>query len=352
MKIGLYADPHISQTSSIIVGKSGDFSGRLTNLINSFKWMNRFFKEKGCAMVVCLGDMTDKPTLTAEEITALSCCGVENHHLLVGNHCRADKDGKINSLSIFKNIYYEPTILEVPGFYSHDRETVRILVLPYNSTPVDLTQFKDSVDVILSHNDIKGYDFGGHVSEVGYEIEDILSKCKLFINGHLHNGAWLIQDRVVNLGQLSGMNFSSCGGQWEPSVGILDTDTLTLEIHENPYAYRFKKEEFSTLTKLKSYLDNLPESGEYVLQARVPDTIAQKSRKLIDQCSKVVASRVLTSQTKSKKSSPTKRDEIKLDKSSVYDKLRGFVTSQNPSKYSIEKINEIIDQMEMKEGAD
>lgn len=350
MKIGLYADVHLSMTSSIIVGRSGEFSGRLNNIIESCKWMNHLFKDQDCNLVVCLGDLTDKTSLSAEEITALSQCGLEDHHFIVGNHCRSDKNGEINSLSLFKNTYYEPCLIEIPG--GRDNEVFKILILPYNSTPVDLSQFSDGVDVILSHNDIKGYDFGGHVSEAGYEIEDILSKCKLFINGHLHNGAWLIQDRIVNLGQISGMNFSSCGGQWEPSVGILDTDTLTLEIHENPYAYRFKKEEFSTLTKLKSYLDNLPESGEYVLQARVPDTIAQKSRKLIDQCSKVVASRVLTSQTKSKKSSPTKRDEIKLDKSSVYDKLRGFVTSQNPSKYSIEKINEIIDQMEMKEGAD
>ena len=347
MKIGLYADPHLSQTSSIIVGKSGDFSGRLTNLINSFKWMNDFFSSMGCVMTVCLGDVTDKPNLTAEEITALSLCGIEDHHLIVGNHCRADKDGRINSLSVFKKVYYEPRILEVPG----PDCSRRILILPYNSTPVDLSQFEDSVDIILSHNDIKGYDFGGHVSEAGLELESILSHCSLFVNGHLHNGGWLVQDRVVNLGQLSGMNFSSCGGQWEPSVGILDTDTLSLEIYENPCAYRFKKEEFSSLTKLKGYLDNLPENGEYVLQARVPDTIAQKSRKLIDQCSKVVASRVLTLQTKSKKTS-VKRDEIKLDKTSVYDKLRGFVTSQNPSKYSIEKINEIIDHMEMKEGAE
>lgn len=345
MKIGLYADPHFASTSSIIVGKSGEFSGRLTNLIESFSWMNKFFKEEGCKMIICLGDLTDRPDLTAEEITALSRCGLENHIFLVGNHCRLDKDGKINSLSIFNKVYNEPQLLEVPG--------CRILLLPYNSTEVELDKFEDSVDVILSHNDIKGYDFGGgHVSDTGYTLDDILRKCKLFINGHLHNGGWLVDRRVVNLGQLSGMNFSSCGGQWEPSVGILDTDTMTLEIHENPKAYRFKKIEVPTLVKLKSYLDNLPNVGRYVLQVKVPEGIAQSARKVVEQCNKVEASRILTIQSPSKKTSNKLHKDIKTDSTSVYDKLRAFIKSQNPTKYSQDKIYEIIDNLEKKEGAD
>lgn len=350
MLIGLYADPHISQTSSIIVGRSGEFSGRLNNIIESCRWMNRLFKDQDCKLVFCLGDLTDKTSLSAEEITALSQCGLEDHHFIVGNHCRSDKNGEVNSLSLFKHTYYEPQIIEIPSQREIGSHT-RILILPYNSTPIDLDKFDGKVDIILSHNDIKGYDFGGHVSEVGYEIETILDKCKLFINGHLHNGGWLIKDRVVNLGQLSGMNFSSCGGQWEPSVGILDTENMSLTLYENPVAYRFKKEEFTTLTSLKSYLDNLPNVGQYVLRVRVPDSIAQKARKLIEQSSKVVASRVLTIQTKKKKSTQIKSD-IKLDSSSVYDKLRKFVTKQNPAKYSQEKIFEVIDAMERKEGSE
>lgn len=345
MKIGLYTDPHLSQTSSIIVGKSGDFSGRLTNLIESFEWMNEFFKGHDCQEIFCLGDMTDKPNLTAEEITALSLCHVEDHHLIVGNHCRSDKDGRINSLSMLKHIYYEPQILDYDGF--------KILILPFNSTPYNLDDY-GHVDLILSHNDLKGYDFGrGHVSEVGYEMEDILNHCDLFINGHLHNGAWLVQDRVINLGQVSGMNFSSCNGQWEPSVGVFDTETRKLELFENPKGYRFKKLEFKTLASLKSYLDNLPCIGRYVLQVKILGDFAGNARKLLDQCDKVAASRILTVSTK-EGSRPSKnlKDEVKIDDGSVYDKLREFVKIQNPSKYSIDKLNEIINKMERKEGSD
>lgn len=366
-KIGLYADPHVSQTSSIIVGTSGDFSGRLNNLIKSFSWMRDFFNEQGCEKVICLGDMTDKPVLTAEELSAMSkFAGCANDLVIVGNHCRSDKKGSINTLnSIFNFVFYEPTVIEIGG--------KKVLLLPYDSTPEDLSKISKEqgpLDIILSHNDIKGYDFGGHVSTTGYDLDDILGNCQLFVNGHLHNGGWLISGRVANLGQLSGMNFSSCGGQWEPSVGIIDTDEMSLTMYENPVAYRFKKVEFNTLAKLKSYLDNLPtkvtkhysdmdlpseeyddSQCEYVLQVKVPVKIAQSARKVIDQCSRVVASRILTVQDKKKSS--TKSEVVKLSPQvSVYQKLREFVNSQKSDKYSQDKIKEIIDNLEKKEGSE
>lgn len=342
MKIGLYADPHISQTSSIIVGRQGEFTGRLDNLIKSFTWMNNFFKEQGVSEIICLGDMTDKPNLTSEEITALSKCGVEDHHFIVGNHCRSDKDGQINSLNIFNKVYSSPRYIEC-------EDGVVIYVLPYNSTPVDLNSLEVKPDIILSHNDLKGYDFGGHVSESGYSLDDILANCKLFVNGHLHNGGWIVDGRIMNLGNLSGVNFSSCGGQWEPSVGIIDTETMQITLYENPEAYRFKKIEVGTLPKLKGYLDNL-ESGHYVLQVKVPESLAARARKLLDQCDKVDASRVLTVTTK--KSSQKAPQSIKFDQTSIYDKLRGFVNQQKPEKYSMSKIANIIDEIEKQEGAD
>lgn len=331
MKIGLYSDPHFSQTSSIIVGRRGDFSGRLDNLIQSFQWMNNFFKDNKVERIVCLGDLTDKPNLTSEEITAMSKCDIEDHYLLVGNHCRSDKEGRITSLEIYPNVINEPR------FFGD------ILFLPYNHDIIDLSKLEKRPRIIFSHNDLKGYDLGsGHILTEGYEIDDILENCDLFINGHLHNGGWVVKNRIMNLGTLSGMNFASCNGQWEPSVAILDTDTLEVSLYENPVAYRFKKAEFSTLPKVKGYLDNLPE-GNYVVQVKVPDNIAQKTRKLLDQSNKIVASRIITYKSASKKKTTTDVREI-LGTSSVYDKLREFISSQSP-KYSLDTINGIIDKI-------
>lgn len=344
-KIGLYTDPHFSQSSSIIVGRRGEFTGRLSNLISSYEWMDKLFKEEKVDYVVCLGDVTDKPVLTSEEITAMSRCpGLEAHKIILGNHCRSDKDGRINSVANYDTIDSPQWVDKDAGIYA----------LPYNHDIVELKNIEPKPRVILSHNDIKGYDLGGHISEEGYEIGDILENCELFINGHLHNGGWVVKDRVMNLGNLSGMNFSSCGGEWEPSVAILSINgnESSLQRYENPYAYRFKKEEFKTLTKLKGYLDNLPEVGQYVLQVKVPDNLAQKSRKLLEQCDKVVASRILTY----RKTTSAKKDQGKVnlnsDSKDVYTKLKEFINSQKP-KYSLDTINKIIDKISQEsEGAE
>lgn len=343
MKIGVYADPHFSQNSSILSGSYGEFSGRLNNLIESFTWMNSFFKEKGCEMIFCLGDLTDRPDLTAEEITAISRCQINSHYLIVGNHCRSDKSGKVNSLSVFKNVYYEPTILEVGD------PICRILLLPFNSDIKDLSSYKN-IDIILSHNDLLGYDFGRFVSDKGYSIQSILENSKLFVNGHLHNGGWMVKDRIANLGQMSGMNFSSCGGQWEPSVGIIDTDTFSLSLYENPVALRFKKEEFKALSQLKNYLDNLKDQkGFYVLQAKVSEKMIESSRSLINKCQKVVASRLLVKYDKVSSEKRTK--EIVTESSSIYDKLRKFIKLQDSSKYDSKVVEDIIKSLEVRGGS-
>lgn len=349
MKIGVYADPHFSQSSSIIVGKRGEFTGRLSNLIDSFKWMNNLFKKIGVDKIICLGDLTDKPNLTAEEITAMSKCNMESHYFIVGNHCRIDKDGKINSLANYENVISEPGWLD-------DDESTGVYLLPYNHDLIDLSSINPKPKIILSHNDLEGYDFGaGHISKEGYKVSDILQNCNLFVNGHLHTGNWIIPGRAVNLGNLSDMNFASCSeDKWYPSVAIIDTESEDFHSPEgfrrieNPYAYRFIKNEFKTISKLKGMIDNL-EGSNYVLQVKVPEDIAIKSRKLLDQSDKIVASRVLTYHRKSKKSNEEVNKQISLNNNSVYDKLREFVKIKSPD-YSLKIINSIIDEISKDEG--
>lgn len=331
MLLGLYADPHFSQSSSIIVGRKGKFTGRLNNLIESFTWMNEVFKEQGVDKIICLGDMTDKPNLTAEEITALSRCNIDDHILIVGNHCRADKDGKINSLATFNNVIDTPQWI-CDGVYA----------LPYNSDTVNLSEISPKPRVILSHNDIKGYEINGYIMNTGYEISKILDSCDLFVNGHLHSGGKVVVGRIINLGQLSAMNFSSCNSEWEPSIMILDTDTLTYKLIENPKAYRFKKESFEKIPQLKSYLDNLPENHNYVLQVKVPYSLATSARKLLDQSKKIVASRVLTKKDKT----ITQTVEFKdIEQVPIFTKLSNFIKENPPKKYNINLINEIINKI-------
>ena len=344
-KIGLYADPHLSQSSSIIVGRQGEFTGRLENLIKSFEWMNNKFKEENVDIIVCLGDLTDRPDLTALEITALSKCNVDEHYLIIGNHCRSDKDGNINSLSI-----YERTLSESQPLVVDEDGNTLVHVLPYNSDIIDLTTLNHP-KVILSHNDLKGYDFGNFIiSQNGYKITDILENCKLFINGHLHSGGWVFNDRILNLGVLSGINFSGCSGKWNPSIGILDLDTLKVDIIENPEAYKFKYTDCDTLPKLKKYLDSL-KGSHYVLQIKVPKELADNARKLLSQSEKVEASRLLfiteTSDNNENKEKPTLDTNI-----NTYQRLRDFIDLQNKSKFDKKIVSDIINELERTEGVE
>lgn len=335
-KIGVYADPHFSTNSSIIMGSQNGLSQRLNNLIESFKWMNQLFKDNDVEITICLGDLTDRPNLSAEEITALSQCDLQDHHFIVGNHCRADKNGNINALATFKNVYTKPTVISVGG--------KRVLLLPYTR---DYGKINEQVDIILSHNDIESYNFGSFLSRDGFKIVDILKSCQLYVNGHLHTGGWVVKDRIINLGQLTGMNFSGGEGEWEPSVGIIDTDTLMITLYENPIAYRFKKLECKKLPTLKTYIDQLPDIGQYVLQVKTTAELADNCRTLLNQNKKVVASRVITYASKVEK--PKETLELNQAKGSVYSKFRTFLAEQKTLKFDINTLYDIIDSLNIKE---
>lgn len=334
MKILLYADPHLSMSSSLVkyVGASG-FTARLDNLIESFEWMRTNFDY--CDMVFCLGDFTDRSDLNATEITAMSKLGAEDHHFIVGNHCRSNVSGSINTLSMFKNVYYEPTYMDLDG--------KKVLILPYRSDNYDLSEY-DKVDIILSHNDISGVRYGGYVNHTGFNISDILDKCDLFINGHIHSGGYVVKDKIVNLGQLTGVNFSSCGGEWEPSVGVLDTDSMSLEIIQNPFAIKYKKVEFDNVLDCKSYVDGII-GNRYVLQVKVPNKIADGVRSMINSCPFVVGSRIIVIPDELSAYERIKERESEITTvPSMYRQLKEFLKSLSTDDYP--DIVRIINEME------
>ena len=161
MLIGVYTDPHFTQYSNIIASENGDYTGRLENLIKSFQWADMIFKENKVNMIFCLGDLTDRNNLTAEEISAINQCHLENHHFIVGNHCRSDKDGHYNTLNMFNNVHNTPEYLQL-------NDGTLIFILPYSSQLIDLNDLDPTPDIILSHNDIADYDFGEYISKLGY----------------------------------------------------------------------------------------------------------------------------------------------------------------------------------------
>lgn len=255
MKILIYTDNHFSTSSSIIRKDGENTSLRLENQIESLNWVERLGEEKNCDMVVHLGDFFDKPELTAKELTALKDIKWNSlrHLFLVGNHEMASADLKFNSLNALSKV---GTIINHP--YYESGFGFRIIYLPY-ILETDRRPLKDYIryaigdswetqevkkTIILSHNDIAGIRYGQWESKAGFSVEEIYNNCDLFINGHLHNQTQ-INDKMLNLGNLTGQNFSEDAFKYSHCAAILDTETLKVELVNNPYAFNFYKLEIN-----------------------------------------------------------------------------------------------------------
>lgn len=261
MKIGLSSDWHISQYSSILRNQGEKFSLRLEQLIKSINWAESLFEQKGCAYHICLGDAFDKAELNADEISAVKEINWANlyHYFIVGNHEMASSDLYSNTTNLFSllphsEIFDSPTML-------FPKTNCRIFILPYilNSHRKSLEEYLSiydyKPDIILSHNDIKGIQLGNFISKEGFSIEEIQNNCSLFVNGHLHN-CGKIANGIYNIGNLCGQNFSEDAFNYKHNVWILDTETKSVEVFENPFAFNFYKIDF-TAPHSKNILDKI-----------------------------------------------------------------------------------------------
>lgn len=251
MKVLIYSDVHFSQDSSIVRSMGEKYSTRLEYLVKSLNWAEELAEKEHCEAVFNLGDMFDKPTLNAMELTALKDIKWADmlHFILVGNH-----DSNINSLEYSSS----EVLAKIPNFYIISKVSHLLLsntlfwFLPYItdqdrkplSTYLDYKDPRTKNTVILSHNDIKGIQLGKYVSQEGFDTEDISKNCDLFLNGHLHNSSWVNQ-KILNVGNLSGQTFNEDSFKYLHCAYILDVDTLDITVYENPYALNFYKIEMN-----------------------------------------------------------------------------------------------------------
>lgn len=248
MKILCYGDTHWSLYSSIIRTRGRKYSTRLENLIQSINWAESLARETFCDMVVCLGDFFDKAELNAEEITALNelIWADIPHKFLVGNHEMGKNDLSLSTahlLSLCDNV----DVIDTPIIEFNAKTRYNLVYLPYileeDRKPMNHYVRGDN-NIIFSHNDIKGIQMGKFISSEGFDIEDIQKNCKLFLNGHLHNGS-KVADKIINCGNLTGQNFSEDAFTYSHSAYIVDTDDLSVAVYDNPYAFDFYKLDFS-----------------------------------------------------------------------------------------------------------
>lgn len=251
MRYLIFADPHWSAYSSIVRSRGKMYSTRLEYLIKTMNWIESQALSNSCDSVICLGDFFDKSELNSEEITALGEIewSMLPHHFIVGNHEMGASDLKYSSSHLF-GLCPNSTVEDKPSVIYEDSGT-KVVALPYvlESIREPLSTYFPATDkklIILSHNDIKGIQMGKFVSTDGFELKDIVDLCSVFINGHLHNATSF--DNVINLGSITGQNFSEDAFRYRHSAMILDTEDCSIDFIENPYALNFYKIDLTTHT--------------------------------------------------------------------------------------------------------
>lgn len=247
MKILVVGDIHFSQYSSILRKRGNKYSIRLENLIDSINWAEDLAIQLKADKIVYLGDFFDKPELVSEEITALTEIkwSTIDHVFLCGNHEIASRDLAFNSANTFlltnmkvindveKEEFREFELCYLPYIFEEDRKDIHFYLGD-----------KNKKRIIFSHNDIKDFQMGSFISTEGFSIEDIQNNCDIYLNGHLHNGG-KVEDKIINVGNITGQNFSEDGFKYTHSVVLLDTEDMSCAVYDNPYAFNFYKIDFT-----------------------------------------------------------------------------------------------------------
>ena len=303
MKLLIFSDPHWSAYSSIVRSRGKKYSTRLENLLESLNWVELEAQENRCDAILCLGDFFDKCDLTSEEITAVQEIKWNeqiNHIFLVGNHEMGRSNLEFSSSHLF-NLCPNSTVIDYPQNYCVGNTEICFLPYILESNREDLNNYFNfwtppQQRIIFSHNDIKGIQMGNFLSTEGFTIDDIKSNCSLFINGHLHNMSY-VDSNIINIGNLTGQNFSEDATVYKHCIIILDTDTLKYEFIENPYAMNFYKYDFT------SQCDSMHESlisetiqsmhKNSVLTVKVKSNYYDYIKSLISDNSNILEARIL-----------------------------------------------------------
>lgn len=289
-KILICGDIHFSTYSSILRKRGEFYSERLENLLWSINWVEKTAEDNKCNRIIYLGDFFDKASLDSEELTALQDVKWSSniiHYFLVGNHEMGRQDLSYSSAHLL-NLIPNSAVIDQPTTTLLDDYHLTFIPYILESNRKPLIEYLKDVppqkNLIFSHNDLKGINYGKFISKEGFDIEEINSNCKYYFNGHIHNGEW-VSSNILNVGNLTGQNFSEDAFKYTHGIAIYDTENDKLTYLENPFAYNFYKIENidnnfcntifkhnsvlsikckeSEIESIKKYLDNNPNINSY-----------------------------------------------------------------------------------------
>lgn len=315
MKICIIGDIHWSKYSSIVRSNKDKYTVRLDNLIKSVNFAEQMAKNTDCKLIVYLGDFFDSAVIDSVEAAALQEIKFSDldRIFLSGNHDL----GLNSSLADLFNFLSNTEAISSPIIRKYDNQN--ILFLPYIKDigeNRDIREFTEDLHpVVFSHNDISGIQYGAYKSKIGFNLDLIKNNCKLFINGHLHNGEYLT-DNVLNLGNLSGQNFSENALKYKHNIAILDTNTADIKLVENPFAFNFYKLTDDELFKV----DILPYS---VLSINAKSENIDKVKEFINNNENIIESRLVIDHKKD----IITENHAQIVKIDYIDKFQEFISS-------------------------
>ena len=294
-KILIYTDVHFSQYSSILRSQGKTFSTRLEGIIDSLNWAEQTALDNECEFIICMGDFFDRSFLNAEELSALQSIKWVSlpHYFLVGNH---EVERNMLNKSSAHALNLVPQIEVISDTKIISDYTIELAFLPYINEsirqPIENYLPKNNSNkkrIVFSHNDIKGIQYGAFQSTMGFELEDILENSDCFVNGHLHNGSWIVPNRVLNLGNLTGQNFTEDALQYKHNVLILNIEdnNYSFQFIENPYAFNFCK-----LGVINNNLPQLPKNC-ILSCATTSDKAYQRLQEILSNNSDVLSYKII-----------------------------------------------------------
>lgn len=233
MKILIYSDIHLSDTSSIQRGRDDNLSNRLSSLIILRKEIQEIAKKYNVSMIIDGGDLMDSDIINSEELYGLSefikvNSEIEEYHLN-GNHGLSFKS--LNSASIVSIANLHSYVDEVTVLV---KDSYDIIMIPYGYLDNFLSTKSDYLSnatkkIIISHEVI--------MTSSLYDKNDYLGKLSkydnlLVFNGHIHKPE-KFNNKVYNIGSSSGTGFGDGHNlkdtSTHPRVLIVDTDSMEVE---------------------------------------------------------------------------------------------------------------------------
>lgn len=295
----IFSDVHWGRTSSIIRRQGKKYSIKLEHLIQSMNFVLDQAKQKNCEFLICAGDMFDKSICTDEELTALSEIKWTDLpcYFLCGNHESSVDDLRYSSVFALLNGANKDKLYFINQDIPIKLSSAEVHFLPYISeiTRQELHSYlteqdKTKTQILISHNDLKGINYGGIESQLGFTVNEIEANCDVCFNGHIHN-AGRISKKILNVGSLSAHNFTNDSFKYKYGCWVIDTDDLSVEFIENPYSFNFYKVDVLEERDLNQ-VSNLKNNA--VVSVRTKTSLAEEVQEIIAQQKEtIVESRIV-----------------------------------------------------------